>query len=152
MTERGKHDDPQKDRDLARSYRHAAAADAYHERKSGGPDPAPYDPTIGVTPERPDVPLSDVARPDKADGEDYSVRPSAKGPEHDRLMRGLEPGETSMDREPASGAHREAPGAPMKDAATSDAAGGEAKGVAREPSRYSDAELSGLEPGETSMD
>jgi len=45
-----------------------------------------------VTPERPDVPLSDVAYPDKADGEHYAVAPSDKGPEYDRLMRGLEPG------------------------------------------------------------
>jgi hypothetical protein len=97
VTDRGKQDDPQKDRGLATTYRHAAAGDAYHERKSGGPDPAPYDPTMGVTPERPDVPLSDVAHPDKADGENYGAPLSDKGPEHDRLMRGLEPGETSSD-------------------------------------------------------
>jgi hypothetical protein len=85
------------DKALAGSYRQAAAGDAYHERKSGGPDPAPYDPTMGVTPERPDVPLSDVAHPDKADGENYAALPSDKGPDYDRLMRGLEPGETSSE-------------------------------------------------------
>jgi hypothetical protein len=97
MTERSTDGGTQHEKDLARTYRQAAAGDAHHERKSGGPDPAPYDPMLNVTPERPDVPLSDVAHPDKADGEDYSVPPSAKGPEHDRLMRGLEPGETSAE-------------------------------------------------------
>jgi hypothetical protein len=83
---------------LARTYRQAAKGDAYHERKSGGaPAPGGYDPTMGVTHERPDVPLSDVVHPDKADGENHDAPPSAKGPDHDRLMRGLEPGETSAD-------------------------------------------------------
>ena len=92
MTEREKDD-----RALARDYRHAAAGDAHHERKSGGPDSGGSDPMLAVTNEVPGVPMTDVAHPDKADGENYAAAPSAKGPEYDALMRGLEPGETSAE-------------------------------------------------------
>ena len=83
------------DTDLARSYRHAAAGDAHHERKSGGPDPAGSDPTLATTFERPHKPLSDVTRPDKADGENKGY--TSGDPAHDKIMAGLEPGETSSD-------------------------------------------------------
>jgi len=93
MNEREK----EEDRALARDYRHAAAGDAHHERKSGGPDSGGSDPMLATTPEVPGVPMSDVAHPDKADGENYAAPPSDKGPAHDALMRGLEPGETSAE-------------------------------------------------------
>ena len=74
-----------------------AANDAGQAAKAAAAAPRRWDPALLETPERPDVPLSDVTHPDKADGEDHSVPPSDKGPEHDRLMRGLEPGETSAE-------------------------------------------------------
>ena len=83
------------DHDLARSYRHAAAGDSYHERKSGGPEPAGNDPTLSTTFERPHKPLSDVTRPDKADGENKGF--SSGDARMDKLMSGLEPGETSSE-------------------------------------------------------
>lgn len=89
------------DRALARDYRHAAAGDAHHERKSGGPDPGGSDPMLAVTNEVPGVPMTDVARPDLADGEVRGrVRRiggagSAIGSEAE--MSGLEPGEMAGD-------------------------------------------------------
>ncbi|MBT2187866.1 hypothetical protein [Sphingobium nicotianae] len=89
----------QQDRDeqeaLARRYREAAAGDAWHERASDDSAESEDDPTLAVTPEVPDVPLTDVAHPDPADGEDHDAPPSEKGPYYDKLMRGLEPGETT---------------------------------------------------------
>ncbi len=87
----------QDDKGLAQTYRHAASGDAHHERESGELRPGAPDPTLTVTHEVPGVPMKDVARPDKADGENHAAPPSDKGPEHDALMRGLEPGETSAN-------------------------------------------------------
>ena len=82
---------------LATTYREAAAGDAWHERDNTGTAQGGQDWSLAVTPEVPGVPLDDMAHPDPADGEDYSVPPSQKGPAYDALMRGFEPGETSMD-------------------------------------------------------
>ena len=89
MTQSDKRDD----KDLAKDYRDAAAGDAWHERDGNGRGGAGQDATINTTPETPNVPLSDVARPDPADGENHAAPPSPKGPDYDRLMRGYEPGE-----------------------------------------------------------
>lgn len=82
---------------LAKHYRDAAASDAWHQLEGGGPGNGGHDWTLSVTPEVPGVPLHDVAHPDPADGEDHDAPPSPHGPAHDALMRGFEPGETSME-------------------------------------------------------
>lgn len=89
MTQSGKRDD----KDLAKEYRDASAGDAWHAREANQPGGAGEDATINATPETPHVPLSDVAHPDAADGENHAAPPSPKGPEYDKLMRGYEPGE-----------------------------------------------------------
>lgn len=89
MAQSGKRDD----KDLAKAYRDASAGTAWHERDANQPGGAGEDATINSTPETPDTPLSDVARPDAADGENHSAPPHPKGPAYDKLMRGYEPGE-----------------------------------------------------------
>lgn len=90
--------DKDRQAELARHYREAAEGDAWHQLSGGGGDaPRGKDPTLVVTPEVPDVPLTDVAHPDKADGEDHDAPPHPDGPYHDAIMRGLEPGETSVE-------------------------------------------------------
>jgi len=82
---------------LAALYREGAKDDAWLALGKGRPGESGSDATLSVTPEKPDVPLHDIAHPDPADGEDHSVPPSPRGPAHDALMRGLEPGETGME-------------------------------------------------------
>ena len=89
MTQAEKRDD----KDLAKQYREAAKDDAWHERDGNRRGGAGEDATINATPETQDAPLSDVAHPDPADGENHAAPPSPKGPEYDKLMRGYEPGE-----------------------------------------------------------
>jgi hypothetical protein len=79
---------------LADTYRETEASDAVHHRDAD----RGKDATINVTPEEPGKPLSDVARPDKADGENHAAPPSPKGPEYDKLMRGYEPGEMAGEQ------------------------------------------------------
>ena len=88
--------DKPEERALAQAYEDAAKDDAWHERASGDPADKGQDPTLTVTPEEQDRPMSDVAHPDPVDSEDRSAPPSDKGPDYDALMRGFEPGETSM--------------------------------------------------------
>ncbi|MBO9576319.1 MAG: hypothetical protein J7494_11315 [Sphingobium sp.] len=83
------------DTELARIYRHAEAGAAHHERKSGGSEPAGHDPTLTTTFERPHFPLSDVTKPDKADGEAKGFTTGDK--RQDAILSGLEPGETSSE-------------------------------------------------------
>ena len=73
----------------------------------------------------------------------------------DAELSGIESGETgeeTRERDPTLVTTREVPDVPMKDVARPDEADGEAKGAARAPSRFTDAELSGLERGETSIE
>ncbi len=89
---------------LARAYQQAATSDAEHELAGGGPGKGGRDPTLVTTGEVPDVPGTDVARPDLADGEAQGRVPriggagSAIGSEAE--MSGLEPGEMAGDAEP----------------------------------------------------
>lgn len=151
-----------KDTDLARSYRHADAGAAHHDYGSAGSEPAGHDPTLTTTFERPHFPLSDVVRPDKADGE-------AKGfttgdGRQDAILAGLEPGEMGPEPDhgaPAGAGGGMATGSPARAAtpaaksasrrrhhdAPPDKADGEAKDFTTGDPRH-DAILSGLEPGE----
>lgn len=88
--------DKSDERALAQAYEDAAKDDAWHGRAGGDPADRGQDPTLTVTPERQDVPMSDVAHPDPVDSENRDAPPSEKGPAYDALMRGFEPGETSM--------------------------------------------------------
>jgi len=98
MTEQEKNDRDRNDQNaLARRYREAAKEDALQQLSGSGPCRGGEDPTLAVTHEVQGVPMRDVAHPDKADGEDHDAPPSPHGPAHDALMRGFEPGETSME-------------------------------------------------------
>lgn len=83
----------QQDEALAKAYREAAEKDAHHGLSGQGG----YDPTLTTTPEIPNVPMQDGTKYDPVDSEDHSVPPHPKGPYHDKILRGLEPGETSVE-------------------------------------------------------
>ncbi|MBO9670392.1 MAG: hypothetical protein J7485_07740 [Sphingobium sp.] len=130
------------DAGLAKAYQKAASGDAHHERKGGGPDIGGRDPQLTVTPEKPGVPMKDVAKPD----EPVAGTTKNSGKWSDAELSGIESGETgeeTREREP-----QRATAPQVSPVAKEDV---EAK-AARQPSRFTDAELSGLEPGETSME
>jgi len=84
------------DAGLADAYQQAAAGDAWRERKSGGPVSGGEDPSLAPTHEVPGVPMKDVVKPDKADGEAKGVTSDPRAPgASEAILSGLEPGETS---------------------------------------------------------
>lgn len=174
------------DAELARVYQQAAAGDAYHQR--GGASSAPGEQPIALVPrkEGEGAPSTDPAPEDKvvegshrapdgaADGgptvSDEALQRgltpgemgAGKEPQEntkarlsprysDAELSGMEHGETGEEtrgRDPAVTGSSEKPEVSMKDGVE---ANKEERAV-RQPSRFTDAELSGLEPGETSME
>ena len=83
----------QQDEALARAYREGAQGDAHHALSGQGG----YDPTLVTTPELPHEPMRDGTKYDAVDSENRNVPPHPKGPDYDKILRGLEPGETSVE-------------------------------------------------------
>jgi len=174
------------DAELARAYQQAAAGDAYHQR--GGASSAPGEQPIALVPKKEGegAPSTDPAPEDKVvEGSHRAPDGAADGGatvSDEALQRGLTPGEMGAGKEPQENTkarlsprysdaelsgmeHGETgeetrerdvaqistsqePRPPMKSGTKSD----EAKAPIRQPSRFTDAELSGLEPGETSTE
>lgn len=173
----------QEDEGLARAYQQAALGDAYHQR--GGAGSAPGEEPVALVPGKDGeaIPSTDPAPEDKVVlGSHRAPDAAANGSatvSDEALKRGLTPGEMGAGKEPQektkarlaprysdaelsgieSGetgdptlarehmleARREAP---IEDEARPDGA----NAAVRQPSRFTDAELSGLEPGETSTE
>lgn len=114
---------------LARAYQQAAAGDAYHQR--GGASSAPGEQPIALVPKKEGegAPSTDPAPEDKVvEGSHRAPDGAADGGptvSDEALQRGLTPGEMGAGKEPQENTK------------------------ARLSPRYSDAELSGMEHGET---